>query len=182
MLHLNFDGSRLTGVTITSIGTEKPIEEGKFDEGTISFKVGLRLSTYTYTGKLNGDKIEGQIRLDGSTRSQTRPWNAVRMDDRNLAGAWKQTVSANGQTWETIYRFKFDADKLTGTLSGSSGNEQTIEDGEFKDGKITFLVHRRDKRGEYTVHYEGYVVGDSIFGQSKVGGGSGPWKATRVKE
>jgi hypothetical protein len=181
-LYLKGDGNQVTGFLISNTGGEKPISNGSYKDGTVSFQLPGRFSTFTYTGKLSGDTIEGQIRLDGNSRTQTRPWKAVRVDSRDPSGAWKHSVSANGQTWVTILRFKLEDEKLTGTIGGSDGTAKTIEEGTFKDGKMTFLVRGSQSGKEYVRHYSLYLLGDTILGQTSVGGGSGPLKATRTKD
>ncbi len=63
-LKLKQDGEKLTG-TITGFGgQESPIEEGKVQDGTITFKVtrdfGGRPFVTTYTGKLSGETLKGK--------------------------------------------------------------------------------------------------------------------------
>jgi hypothetical protein len=63
-LKLKQEGDKLTG-TITGFGGEEsPIEDGKVEQGTISFKVtrdfGGRPFVTTYTGKLSGDALKGK--------------------------------------------------------------------------------------------------------------------------
>jgi hypothetical protein len=181
-LYLERGGNQVTGIVISNIGSEKPISNGIYKNGTISFQVPGRFSTFTYTGKLSGDAIEGQIRLDGKSRTQTRPWKAVRVDSRDPSGTWKNSVSANGETWVTILRFKLEGEKITGTITPSNGKARTIEEGTFKAGKMTFVVRESQSGKEFIRHYSVYLLGDTIIGQTKVGGGSGPLKATRVKE
>jgi hypothetical protein len=179
---LGRDGNQVTGFVISSTGFETPISQGNCQDGTISFQVRGRFSTFTYTGKLSGDTIEGQIRLAGKSLTQTRPWKAVRVDSRDPTGTWKNSVSTNGKTWETLLRFKLEGDKLTGTMTPSNGKIQTIEEGTFKDGKMTFVVRESQSGKAFLRRYSVYLLGDTMIGQTKVGGGGGPFKATRVKE
>jgi len=63
-LKLKQDGEKLTG-TITGFGgQESPIEDGKVQDGTITFKVtrdfGGRPFVTTYTGKLSDDTLKGK--------------------------------------------------------------------------------------------------------------------------
>jgi hypothetical protein len=176
------DGNQLTGFVISSTGSEKPISNGNYQDGTISLQVRGRFSTFTYTGKLSGDTIEGQIRLDGNSLTQTRPWKAVRVDSRDPSGTWKHSVSTNGKTSVTLLRFKREGEKLTGTMTPNNGKARTIEEGTIKDGKMTFVVRESQSGKEFFRRYRVYLLGDTIVGQMRVGGGGGPFKATRVRE
>jgi hypothetical protein len=176
------DGNQVTGFVISNTGSESPISQANYQDGTISFQVRGRFSTFTYTGKLSGDAIEGQIRLVGTSLTQTRPWKAVRVDSRNPSGTWENSVSTNGNTWVTLLRLKREGDKLTGTITPSNARARTIEEGTFKDGKMRFVVRESQSGKVFLRHYRLYLLGDSIVGHTKVGGGSGPFRATRVKE
>jgi hypothetical protein len=181
-LYLRGDGNQVTGFLIGNTGWEKPISNGNYKDGTVSFQVPGRFSTFTYTGKLSGDTIQGQIRIDGNSRTYTRPWKAVRVDSRDPSGTWMKSVSINGKTRVTILRFELEDEKLTGTITPSNGKAKTIEEGTFKDGNMTFLVRESQSGKEYICHYSLHLLGDTIIGQTEVGGGSGPLKATRIKE
>jgi len=179
---LEGDGKQVTGFVISNTGSEKPISHGHYENGTISFQVRLGFSTFTYSGKLSGDTIEGQIRLEGKSLTQTRPWKAVRVDSRDPSGTWEHSVSTNGKTWVTRLRFQREGEKVSGTIMPSNGNAQTIEEGRFKDGKLTFVVRESQSGEEIVRRYSLYLLGDAMVGQTRVGGGGGPFKATRVKE
>jgi hypothetical protein len=179
---LERDGNQVTGFVISSTGSETAISNGSDQDGTISFQVRGRFSTFTYTGKLRGDTIEGQIRLEGKSLTQTRHWKAVRVDSRDPSGTWENSVSTNGNTWVTRLRFQREGEKLTGTITPSNGKMKAIEEGTFKDGKLTFVVRESQSGKEFLRRYRLYLLGDTMIGQIKVGGGGGPFKATRVKE
>jgi hypothetical protein len=179
---LERDGNRVRGFVISNTGSERPISQGNYQDGTISFQVRLGFSTFTYTGKLSGDTIEGQVRLEGTSLTQTRPWKAVRVDSRDPSGTWKNEVSTNGHTYVTLLRFQREGDKLSGTITPSSGTARTIEEGAFKDGKMTFVVRESQSGKAFSRHYSLYLLGDTMIGQTRVGGGGGPFRATRVKE
>lgn len=179
---LERDGNQVAGFVISSTGSERAISNGTYQDGTITFQLPGRFSTFTYTGKLSGETIEGEIKLEGKSLTQTRHWKAVRVDSRDPSGTWKNEVSTNGKTAVTRLRFQREGEKLAGTIAPGKGKMHTIEEGTFKDGKLTFVVRESQSGKEFVRRYRLYLLGDTLIGQTKVGGGSGPFKATRVNE
>ena len=105
----------------------------------------------------------------------------MRVDSRDPSGTWANSVSTNGKTRVSLLRFRLEGENLSGTITPSNGKARTIEEGTFKDGKITFVVRESQSGKQFVRRYSLYLLGDTIR-QAKVGGGGGPFKATRVKE
>jgi hypothetical protein len=80
-LKLKLEGSSLTGVYIGR-QNETPIEEGKFENDTVSFKVtrmfGDNKVVIAYEGKLSGDTIKGTSKFTREGETTTRDWEAKR--------------------------------------------------------------------------------------------------------
>jgi hypothetical protein len=127
-----------------------------------------------------GNRIPSScLGLDGKFPGQ--PVVPVRADDRHPSGTWKRSVTANGRATETTYRFALANDKLTGVVTRNA-REQPIEDGAYKDGKVTFTVRDRRRDGSDLIfHYGGYLDGDTIVGPQELNGGGVPWKLTQPK-
>lgn len=81
-LKLKADGEKLTGHFVSPDGKETPIEDGKYKDGEVSFKVTRERDgnkfIIKYKGKVSGDAIKGtsEFERDGETRS--RDWEAKR--------------------------------------------------------------------------------------------------------
>jgi hypothetical protein len=86
-LRLKHEGDKLTGVLIGNDGPEKEIEDGKYDDGKISFKVtsvaGKGEVTAEYAGVLAGNVINGGMRVYFGARPTSlpgyMPWQAKRV-------------------------------------------------------------------------------------------------------
>jgi hypothetical protein len=92
---------------------------------------------------------------------------AARAEDKaDPKGTWKWTVNFGGNEREMTLKLKLDGDKLTGTLSRGD-QESKIEDGKFKDGKVSFKVTRERDGNKFTITYSGKVSGDTIKGKSE---------------
>jgi len=112
---------------------------------------------------------------------------ALRADDKaNPTGTWKWTVMRNNQSRETTLKLKLDGDKLTGAMVGQNGQETPIEDGQFKDGEVSFKVTRERQGNKITTKYTGKVSGDTIKGKIESERNGQPqsrdWEAKRSKD
>ena len=84
-LKLKLDGDKLTGSMPGRDGQETAIEDGKFKDGEVSFKVirermGNKF-TIKYTGKVSGDTIKGKTEFERDGQPQSRDWEAKRAKD-----------------------------------------------------------------------------------------------------
>ena len=84
-LKLKLDGDKLTGAMVGRENRETPIEEGKFKDGELSFKVirerqGQKF-TIKYMGKVSGDTIKGKTEFQREGNTQSRDWEAKRAEE-----------------------------------------------------------------------------------------------------
>ena len=80
----------------------------------------------------------------------------------DVTGKWvAQVQGRNGQVRETVFNFKVEGDKLTGTVSGRGG-ETPISDGKISGDEISFTVVRVFRGNEFRTLHKGKVVGDEI--------------------
>jgi hypothetical protein len=114
---------------------------------------------------------------------------ALRADDKaNPTGTWKWSVPGRqgGQAREMTLKLKLDGDKLTGAMVGQNGQETAIEDGQYKDGEVSFKVTRERQGNKFTIKYTGKVSGDAIKGKSEFEREgqtqSRDWEAKRAKD
>jgi hypothetical protein len=84
-LKLKLDGDKLTGSMPGRDGEETAIEDGKFKDGEVSFKVTRERMgnkfTLKYTGKVSGDTIKGKTEFERDGQAQSRDWEAKRAKD-----------------------------------------------------------------------------------------------------
>ncbi len=81
-LKLKVDGEKLTGQFVGPDGKETDIEDGKYKDGEISFKVtrerdGNKFVT-KYKGKVSGDTIKGKTERERNGEVRERDWEAKR--------------------------------------------------------------------------------------------------------
>ena len=81
-LKLKLEGEKLTGALVGRNNQETAIDDGKYKDGDLSFKVtrdrnGQKI-TSKYSGKLSGDTIKGKIETDVGGQTRDRDWEAKR--------------------------------------------------------------------------------------------------------
>jgi hypothetical protein len=101
-------------------------------------------------------------------------------------GTWKWTTMFGEKSVEASVKLKLDGDKLTGAYIGRGGMETPIENGTFKDGKVSFAVTRMFGDNKFTIKYNGTLSGDVIKGKTEFTGQDGQaqsrdWEAKRQK-
>lgn len=89
----------------------------------------------------------------------------------DVNGKWvAQVPGRDGQTRETTFNFKVEADKLTGTVSGRGG-DTAFSDGKLKGDDISFTVTANFQGTEVKLLYKGKISGDEIkFTRTREGG------------
>ena len=85
---LRQDGEKLTG-TISGTGASGEIQEGKFKDGEVSFKIvrnrgGTDVVTL-YRGKLDGDTLKGKVETEQRGQRIPRDWEAQRVKEETKA-------------------------------------------------------------------------------------------------
>jgi len=81
-LKLKLDGDKITGTISGRNNTEIAIEDGKFKDGEVSFKVvrernGEKFTT-KYSGKVKGDSLKGKTERERNGETQSRDFEAKR--------------------------------------------------------------------------------------------------------
>jgi hypothetical protein len=113
------------------------------------------------------------------------PGSVAKVEDKKIdpSGTWKWNfTNQTGQIREIVLKLKLDGEKLTGTVSGQSG-DAAIKEGKLKGEEVSFQVTREFNGAQYTVKYVGKISGDTIKGktESQMGGQtqSHDWEAKR---
>jgi hypothetical protein len=81
-LKLKLDGDKLTGAVLGRNNQETKIEDAKYKDGEVSFKVtrernNMKITT-KYTGKVTKDSIKGKTETERNGQTQSRDWEAKR--------------------------------------------------------------------------------------------------------
>ena len=80
-IKLNLEGDKLTG-TVSVRDTETKIEDGKYKDGEVSFKITREMDgnkfTLKYKGTIKGDTFKGKRELERDGQTNTREFDAKR--------------------------------------------------------------------------------------------------------
>jgi hypothetical protein len=83
-IKLKLDGDKLTG-SVSVLDTETKIEDAKYKDGDVSFKVNREANgnkfTIKYQGKIKGDTFKGKRELERDGQTNTREFEAKRSKD-----------------------------------------------------------------------------------------------------
>ena len=113
--------------------------------------------------------------------SECRQFDAA--DTQDPTGTWKFSLTANNQTREFTLKLKVEGEKLTVDLMSTNSNP--IEDGTFKDDKISFVISRERNGQKIRIMYSGKIAGDVLKGtiltERDGKTQSIPWEAKREK-
>jgi hypothetical protein len=100
----------------------------------------------------------------------------------DVTGKWKaEFQTPDGQTRTSLFTFKVEGDKLTGTISSPRG-EAPIQEGKVAGDEISFVVVREFGGNEVRIHYKGKVSGDDLKLTVEFGERSFDMNAKRVRE
>src|SRR5262245_14824253 len=88
-------------------------------------------------------------------------------DKPNPTGTWKYTPEVNGQSLDVTIKLKLEGGKLTGSVSVAD-MESPIEDGQYKDGEVSFKVNREFGGNKFVLRYKGQIRGDTFKGKREL--------------
>lgn len=80
----------------------------------------------------------------------------------DISGTWKAAVDTPNGPLETVFQFKVDGSKLTGTAANQFSGELPIQDGKLDGDSISFLVTANFNGNDFKLNYKGKVSGDEI--------------------
>jgi hypothetical protein len=80
-IKLKLEGDKLMG-TVATLNMESKIEDSKYQDGDVSFKVNREINgnkfTIKYKGKIKGDTFKGKRELERDGQTNTREFEAKR--------------------------------------------------------------------------------------------------------
>ena len=81
----------------------------------------------------------------------------------DLTGTWKAVYeSPDGMKRETVFHFKVDGTKLTGTLDSKPGGTSKISEGTVSGDEVQFRIVREDGGEDYRVRFRGKLDGKNL--------------------
>jgi hypothetical protein len=102
----------------------------------------------------------------------------------DISGNWSGTIDMGGNNFDIKYAFKQEGEKLTGTVTGPSG-DMPLKDGKVSGDKVSFYILVDMGGNETKFASQGVIKGDEITLTTKAEGmpdfDSPPMVLKRVK-
>jgi hypothetical protein len=169
-LRLKREGNQWSGGYLGASGKEAPIQDVKFKDGELSFRVVDVIDEdrvpFFFVGKLSGDTISGTTKLGTGKDAVSLKFQGEKLETptANVAGTWKLKVPfKSGQPFEHTLKLVQTGSGLSGTYQGEQG-ETPIADGLIFGDELTFEVIRERSGNKYRVRYQGKVSGETMKG------------------
>jgi hypothetical protein len=183
-LHLNMDGSKVTG-TVEGLQTSPAeIHEGVLNGDALSFWLNSDYEGQTYKlvykGKVTADAIsfdfgtdEGSwsttmtVKKDGDTPAAAAAPEAPAAPDVN--GDWTGTFDMNGSPMELKFHLKSTGSTVTGTVERAGAPPSEVHEGKIEGDTVSFWMTTDYEGQTYTIVYKGKIMAGQIdfdFGTS----------------
>lgn len=170
-LKLKWDGKQLTG-KYTAFDITTDIEEGKFEDGKLSFISKRTLNDHEFTvlfsGKAEANDIHGTVAVDFGEGPREFAWHARRVADLDgVLGTWKLKLETPQGVIEPKITITQDGDKLLGHYVSPFG-ERDAKDVVCNDGELTWRIEADDDdEFDFQFVYRGKLDGDKITGSNE---------------
>jgi hypothetical protein len=164
---LKWDGKDLTG-KYTAFDNTTDITDGKLDKDQLSFDAhpefnGNKFDIH-FTGKVEGDDINGKVKLDLGQGPQEFDWHPKRTADAaNVLGLWELHIETPNGVIEPHITITKDEKGLHGAYVSRFG-EREAKNVEFKDGQLSWEISGERDGNQFKVVYHGKPQGDTIKG------------------
>jgi hypothetical protein len=136
----------VTGETISGTASANPLEQVRFVEGVLTFRVNYEGRMYSLRATLKNGILAGGWE---SESGRTGSWTARKKPEAPLAGIWQCRATA-GETPDRAFtlNLKQSGHQVTG-FGYSSRGEAAISRGSFKEGRLEIVIPTEE--GEYTL-------------------------------
>jgi hypothetical protein len=94
----------------------------------------------------------------------------------SVAGDWHITFKMGEHTGEGTMTLKLDSDKVTGTVETAHTGKGTLNNGKYRDGKLSFTA---DFEKHESINFTGELKDGKIQGEFATEGMTGTWAATK---
>ena len=188
VLKLNSDkDGKLTG-TLEARGTKMDVQEGKVSGNEVSFQVEVELEqkiTVRFEGKIEADKIDGELKAKGDGEEREFPWEATRsVQAADVVGAWQfKIVTPDGETLQPVLTI-VEKEKVLVATYGINDKSIDVTELKLKDNQLSFEVDTEYKGSPLHVAYKSKPQGAKMNGtlEYSVDGNSGQLEFTGMRK
>lgn len=190
VLKLKMDKEGQLSGTLASRDRTMKVEEGKVEEDRIRFHVQAQFNnqpvTIQFVGKIEKDKIVGEVTAKSDNGEREFPWEAKRgVDVSEVAGAWELRIETpDGIVLRPVLTIEAQDQKLSASYTSQDGEKVTVKEVQLKDGKLHFQVDTTYEGSELHVEYQGQVSGEKLEGtlEYTINGNTGELDFSGVKK
>ena len=188
VLKLNTDeDGRLTG-TLEARGIKMDVHEGQVSGNQVSFQVEVEHDqkiTVRFEGKIEADKIDGELKAKGDGEEREFPWEATRsVQATDVVGAWQlKIVTPDGETLQPVLTIT-EKEKVLVATYGINDKTVDVTELKLKDNQLSFEVDSEYQGSPLHVAYKIKPQGTKIKGslEYSVDGNSGQLKFTGMRK
>ena len=162
---------KVTG-TLSARDMKMEVTEGQIADGKLSFLVKAdspRAFKIVFTGKVDGDKVEGEASAKSDEGSREFPWTAKRgVESSDVIGAWKLKIALpNGSTLEPLVTIAIKDQQLTANYQSEAGKTLEAKRLEIKDNQLQFEIDTVFDNANLHVAFKGRPYGSKVKGTLK---------------
>ncbi|HXY37296.1 MAG TPA: FMN-binding protein [Planctomycetaceae bacterium] len=170
MLSLKDENGKISGDFVGFTGKPTAIQDVKFKDGELSFKVpqemGPNKVTITFVAKLVGEKMQGTAKIAMPFGTREMPFQGDRMkaSAETAGGTWKLKVPLKeGPAFEPTLKLTQSGTTLQGVYVGEHG-ETPLENAVIFGDEVSFDVARDRDGKKFRLHYQGKLKGNALSG------------------
>ncbi len=176
-LQADKDG-KVTG-TLAARDMTLDVKDGKFKDGQLTFQIVAELQQTVkidFDGKLDGDKLLGDITFNANGEKRETTWDAKRsVDASDLVGAWDLKIETpDGQTLKPVLNVSQNGKDLTAKYE-YDGKQIEAKELQIKDNHVLFEIDMDFNGSPLHVEFKGRPYGSKLTGslEYSVNGDSG---------
>ena len=171
-LHLNMEGTKVTGTVEGLASGPAEIHEGIMDGDTVSFWLNTDYQGQTYKLVYKGKVAADQINFDFGTEEGS--WSttmAVKKDGADVpaapaapdvTGDWTGTFDMNGTPTELKFHLKSAGNTVTGTVERPGAPPSEVHEGKIEGDTVSFWMTTDYEGQTYTIVYKGKIAAGQI--------------------
>lgn len=144
------------------------IKDGKFKDGRVTFQIVAELRTTVtidFDGKLDGDKLTGDIRFSANGETRETAWDAKRsVESSDVVGVWELKIETpDGQKLTPVLTVTNSGKNLAAKYE-SNGTVIDAKEVKIKDNHLLFQIDTDLDGAPLHVEFKGRPYGTKLAG------------------
>lgn len=169
---LSLDSDKEGNVTGTLTANDRAIKvlDGKIKGDALAFRITFEMEsreiTGMFQGKIDGDKVKGDVAFKTDDGEQEMPWEATRsVEASDLVGVWDMKVDTpNGETKSVLTVVDKDG-KLSGMAKSENGDETEVLEMKIEKNELHYKMELDYEGAQLNLVIKGRPYGSKIKGK-----------------